>query len=46
MNESLYLVSGAGISVLCSKESVTHWIQDIIDRGGTPDVKLYREEPQ
>lgn len=38
----LYLISGCGISAICGKESLIRWINDILERGGTPLIQRYK----
>ena len=44
METQTYFVTGCGVSVICNKENVIAWIQDMLQRGGTPAVELYTLE--
>jgi hypothetical protein len=40
-----FRVSGAGVTVICEKgQSMIWWIEQIIVRGGTPDVQEWSSE--
>lgn len=46
MQESLqtYLIKGYGVAIICDKHNVQAWVDMILDKGGTPIVKLYGQE--
>lgn len=45
--KQLYIVSGCGVSALCEEGSggMLWFIKRIIEKGGTPEMVLWKEEP-
>ena len=41
--ETLYVVRGAGVTIICPLRSMQDWIADIIAHQGIPVIEEYKE---
>jgi hypothetical protein len=42
--ETIYMISGCGISAMCGLDGLSYWIQRIIQKGGYPEIKVWTDE--
>lgn len=44
MSDQRWIVRGCGVAFICPWDKVSDYVREIIEKGGVPDIQIYKED--